>query len=110
MIGMFVKAERLSQLSLFKLLLTALSSSLFVLLLIITILSAVFSYQSGIELFGEPYHYSYTFIIFIILWPIISLFLTSLLWALSASGLWLFSQIFSIKLEFKDVIETSLEQ
>jgi hypothetical protein len=107
---MFVKAERLSQLSLFKLLLTALSSSLFVLLLIVTILTAVYTYQTGIELFGEPYHYGYTFIVFIIFWPILSLFLTSLLWALSASGLWLFSRIFSIKLEFEDVIETSLEQ
>ena len=86
---MFVKAERLSQLSLFKLLLTALSSSLFVLLLIVTILTAVYTYQTGIELFGEPYHYGYTFIVFIIFWPILSLFLTSLLWALSASGLWL---------------------
>ena len=107
---MFVKAERLSQLSLFKLLLTALSSSLFVLLLIITILIAVYTYHSGIDLFGKPYHYSYIFIIFIIAWPILSLFLTSFLWLLSASGLWLFSQLFSIKLEFEDVIETSLEQ
>lgn len=107
---MFVKAERLSQLSLFKLLLTALSSSLFVLLFVISILIAILSYQSGFQLFGKPYHYSFIFVIFIILWPVISLFLTGLLWALSASGLWLFSQIFSIKLEFEDVIETSLEQ
>lgn len=107
---MFVKAERLSQLSLFKLLLTALSSSLFVLLLVISILVAALSYHSGIDLFGKAYHFSYIFIVFIIIWPLISLFLTGLLWALSASGLWLFSQIFSIKLEFEDVIETHLEQ
>ncbi|WP_438464928.1 hypothetical protein [Marinomonas sp. PE14-40] len=107
---MFVKAERLSQLSLFKLLLTALSSSLFVLLLVISILVAAFSYHSGIDFFGKAYHYSYIFIVFIIIWPLISLFLTGLLWVLSASGLWLFSQIFSIKLEFEDVIETHLEQ
>lgn len=107
---MFVKAERLSPLSLFKLLFTALSSSLFVLLLLIAILIAALSYQSGLEILGKPYHFSYAFILFIIFWPIISFFLTSLLWALSASGLWLFSRIFSIKLEFEDVIETSLEQ
>ncbi|EAQ63665.1 riboflavin synthase subunit beta [Marinomonas sp. MED121] len=107
---MFVKAERLSHLSLFKLLLTALSSSLFVLLLLIAILISVVTYLSDNSFLGKPYHFLDIFTLFIVSWPLLSLFLTSLLWLLSASGLWLFSQVFSIKLEFEDVIETSLKQ
>lgn len=95
---MTFRAKKISKKSLFKILLIGLGIGSFFFFLLIALLSL--SGREGVELNGEPVSGFVGFMTVMAMWPFLTLIQTFIVWLFSILGLWVYSFIRPISIDF----------
>ena len=103
---MIVIAEKISKGSFFKIMFTGFSLGLFVFFLVCGI-AAMFGAEI-VHWANQPVTGIKGLIVALLIWPVFSVFMTTLLWVFGILGLWLYSFYKPLKVRFKGKVDTQL--